>query len=255
MLHCCLCLFLSQRSTFGIVMSLTTAAFIATLWRFIGRWGKPSVIWSDHGTNFVRTARELKPLRENLETRQAISDYSSNQGIRWKFIPEQSPHFSGLWEAAVKSFKFHLKTIIGDVKVNLEDLTTITIQIEACLNSRQLAPLPENTDEIEALTPGHFIIRLPLEALPDPSSSHRPMTESKYWNFCQMLVQHFWQWWSSEYLGQLQRFSKWNTPSRNVQVDDVVCLRDGHMIPTKWLLTYVTAVHPGADGKVRVVTV
>ena len=27
------------------------------------------------------------------------------------------------------------------------------------------------------------------------------------------------------------------------------------MIPTKWPLSRVTAVHPGADGKVRVVTV
>ena len=39
------------------VASLTTAAFIATLRRSIARRGKPSMIWSDHGTNFVGTAR------------------------------------------------------------------------------------------------------------------------------------------------------------------------------------------------------
>ena len=42
------------------VSELTTAAFIATLRRFIGRRGLPDVIWSDHGTNFVGAARELK---------------------------------------------------------------------------------------------------------------------------------------------------------------------------------------------------
>ena len=61
--------------------------------------------------------------------------------------------------------------MVADVKVNFEELTTITTQIEACLNSWPLTPLPENTDEIEALTPDHFIIGHPLKALPDPSSS------------------------------------------------------------------------------------
>ena len=192
---------------------------------------------------------------KNPVTRQAIFDYCSNQGIHWKFIPEQSPHFGGLWEAAVKSFKFHLKRIVGDIKVNFEELTTITTQIEACLNSRPLTSLPENTGDIKALTPGHFIIGRPLEAVLDSSSSHQPMPESKRWHLCQTLVRHFWQRWSSEYMGQLQRFSKWSKPSRNVQVDDVVCLREEPMIPTKLPLAHVTAVHPGADGKVRVVTV
>ena len=65
------------------------------------------------------------------------------------------------------------------MKVNFEELTMLTTQIEACLNSWPLTQLPENTDEIETLTPGHFMIRCPLEVLPDSSSSHRLMPESK----------------------------------------------------------------------------
>ena len=52
--------------------------------------------------------------------------HCSNQGIQWKLIPEQSPHFGSLWEAAIKSYKFHLKRINGDVKVSFEELTMIT---------------------------------------------------------------------------------------------------------------------------------
>ena len=161
-----------------MVTSLTTAEFIVTLRGFTTRRGTPSVIWSDHETNFLGATRELKQFMENPEKGQAIFAHYSNQGIQWKFIPEQSPHFGGLWEAVVKSFKFHLKRIVGDVKVKFEELKNITTQIEACLNSRPLTPLPENTDEIEALTPDHFIIGCPSQALPDPSSSHRPMPES-----------------------------------------------------------------------------
>ena len=108
---------------------------------------------------------------------------------------------------------------------------------------------------MEALTPGHFIIGLPTEALTDPNLFHQPMPASKRWHLCQTLVRHFWQQWSLEYLGQLQRFFKWNPPSRNVQVDGIVCLREEQIVPVKWPLARVMAVNPGAYGKVRVVTV
>ena len=45
-----------------LVSELTTAASIATLRRFIGRRGIPNKIWSDHGTNFAGTEREIKEL-------------------------------------------------------------------------------------------------------------------------------------------------------------------------------------------------
>ena len=47
-----------------LVSDLTTDAFIASLRRFIARRGKPSSIWSDHGTNFVGAAREIKEFIE-----------------------------------------------------------------------------------------------------------------------------------------------------------------------------------------------
>ena len=191
-----------------MVTSLTIVAFIATLRRFIVRQGRLSMIWSDHGTNFIASARELEQLMKTSRNEASHFQYCSNQGIQWKFIPEQSSHFGALWEAAVKSFKTHLKQIVGDMKVNFEELTTITTQIEGCLNSRLLTLLPENTDETEALTPGHFIIRHPLKVVPDSGSSHQLMPELKRWHLCQTLVRHFWQRWSSEYLGQLQKFSK-----------------------------------------------
>ena len=49
--------------------------------------------------------------------------------------------------------------IVGDVWLNLEELTTALAQIEPCLNSRPLTVLPQPKDGIEALTPGHFLIR------------------------------------------------------------------------------------------------
>ena len=241
-----------------LVSDLTTEAFLAALRRFIARRGKPFLIWSDHGTNFVGAARELKELFQFLgeqRMQQVVSEFCTSQDIRWKFIPERGPHFGGLWEAAVKSMKTHLKRIVADVKLTFEELTTVLTQIESCLNSRPLTPLPDSDDGIEALTPGHFLVGRPLEALPDPFLSFQPNTLLRRWHLCQALVRRFWQRWSSEYLSHLNKFTKWNSPSRNFEVGDLVCLREDGLVPTKWPLARVVAVHPGADKLVRVVTV
>ena len=64
------------------------------------------------------------------------------------FIPQQAPHFGGLWEAAVKSMKTHLKKVVGNVKLTNEEMSTLLVQIEACLNSRPLVSIPNDDDRI-----------------------------------------------------------------------------------------------------------
>ena len=52
---------------------------------------------------------------------------------------------------------------------------------------------------------------------------------------------------------QLQRYSKWVKPMRDLNVGDVVCVRDENMAPTRWPLTLIIEVHPFVDGRVCVV--
>ena len=108
---------------------------------------------------------------KKTDTEQIITNFCAEEGIQWNFILEHAPHFGGLWEAAIKSFKRHFRRIMGDIRLSYEELTTVLTQIEACLNSRPLTPLPLLEDDIEALTPGHFLIGGPIEALLDPPQS------------------------------------------------------------------------------------
>ncbi len=239
------------------VSDLSSSAFIACLRRFISRRGKPHSIWSDHGTNFVGASRELKELVEFLERQKSsgkIPEFCASQGIRWNFIPERAPHFGGLWESAVKSVKTHLRRVMGNVKFTFEELTTVLTQIEACLNSRPLASLPCEGEGLEVLTPGHYLIGRPLEALPDSSPSP-PVSMLRCWVLTQSVVRHFWKRWSSEYLTCLRKFSKWHSPTRNLQTNDIVVLRDENFLPAKWPMGRIIGVHPGTDGTVWVVTV
>ena len=218
-----------------LASDLTTEAFIACLRRFVARRGKPSLIWSDNGKNFVGAKRELKELTEFLRSQQnqgIISDFCSMQGIQWDCIPQHGPHFGGLWEAAVKSFKNHLRRVAWNLRLTFEEMCTVLSQIEACLNSRPLTTLNE-ADTIEVLTLGHFIIGRPLESIPDPPESSRSPSLCQRWHLCQSVVHHFWKRWSDEYLINFCRFHKWHHSTQNLSVGDVVLLREDNVVPAK----------------------
>ena len=101
-----------------------------------------------------------------------------------------APHFGSLWEAAVKSFKYHFWRIVGGVQLTFEELTTVLTYIEACLNSRPLTPLPHPEDRNEAVTLGHFLVGALLEALPDTESPACSISLLRRWRLCQALVRH-----------------------------------------------------------------
>ena len=168
--------------------------------------------------------------------------------------PPHAPHFGGLWEAAVKSFKTHLCKVVGNVKLSFEETYTVLTQIEACLNSWPIAP-GSGDSGVQILTPGHFLVGRPLEALPDPSQSFKRLPLLKRWYLCQALVCHFWQRWSAEYLTSLRQFSKWHHLTRNIAVGDIVLLREDNTMSNTWPMGRITKVHQGQDGFVRTVTV
>ena len=129
-------------------------------------------------------------LKEQV-TQKAVSEFCSAHYIEWRFIPKHSPHFGGIWEAVVKSFKMRLKRVVGDVKLTYEEAITVLTQIESCLNSRPLVYTNALDDDgIEVLTPGHFLIGQPLTSLPDPATSFQSMSLLKRWHRCQCLVRH-----------------------------------------------------------------
>ncbi|CAB0038626.1 unnamed protein product [Trichogramma brassicae] len=121
---------------------LSTASLLGALTRFSGRRGRPSELWSDNATHFHRADLELRNALNNERLNWiTISDRLAEDGIKWSFIPPSAPHFGGLWEAAVKSFKAHLKRTLGPRRVTFEEMSTLLVSIEAVLNSRPLCPV------------------------------------------------------------------------------------------------------------------
>ena len=99
------------------VSDLTTEAFLATLNRFFSRRGLSSDLYSDNATNFVGAKNEIADIQRLLSSdkhNERVKQTLIDNRIAWHAIPPRSPHFGGLWEAAVKSFKQHLLRIVGN---------------------------------------------------------------------------------------------------------------------------------------------
>ncbi|XP_029162599.1 uncharacterized protein LOC114943090 [Nylanderia fulva] len=178
-------------------------AFIAALRRLISRRGVCASLYSDCGTNFVGADRQLGALFSAASADgHRIAAFAAQEKIRWHFNPPTAPNFGGLWEAAVKSMKHHLRRIICNATLTYEELATLLSQIEACLNSRPLQPLSDDPEDVAALTPGHFLIDSALSAVPEPSLKREPSRLSR-WQLLQQMRDHFWSRWASEYLHTL----------------------------------------------------
>ncbi|KMQ85188.1 hypothetical protein RF55_16392 [Lasius niger] len=239
-----------------VASDYTTEAFLAALRRFTARRGLCKDTFSDCGTNFVGADRQLQELfRASSPDGQRIAHAVSTDGMKWHFNPPSAPHFGGLWEAAVKSTKYHLRRVIGETTLTYEEMCTFLTQVEACLNSRPLQALSDDPSDFTALTPGHFLIGAPLLAVPEQSLLNEPENALTRWQLLQKMRDHFWEKWSREYINGLTSKSEWLKANAAPDVGALCLIKSETIPPSRWPLARIIQLHPGDDGIVRVVTV
>ncbi|KAH0814235.1 hypothetical protein GEV33_008556 [Tenebrio molitor] len=107
-------------------------------------------------------------------------------------------------------------------------MQTLLTQIEACLNSRSLTPLPSDPNDLNPLTPGHFLTGAPLNAIPEHDTTFTATN-------------------------RLSR--KWKRSTPDVIINALVIIREDNTPPVTWRMGRIIMTHPGTDGHVRVVTI
>ncbi|XP_038122432.1 uncharacterized protein LOC119771109 [Culex quinquefasciatus] len=241
-----------------LVSDLSTDAFVAALRRMISRRGCVQELHSNNATNFKGAHHELHELHKQFRDQlavQRIVQFCQEREIEWHFIPPDAPEFGGLWEAAVKSAKTHLKRIVGNAKLTYEEFSTVLTEIEAVLNSRPMFAVSNDPADPLVITPAHYLIGRPLTAPAEPSLEDLNANRLDRWQHLQLMREHFWRAWSREYLNTLQPRKKNLRAMPNVRVGMIVLLHDRVLPPLNWKLGRITAVYPGEDGFVRAVDV
>ncbi|XP_028398996.1 uncharacterized protein LOC114522501 [Dendronephthya gigantea] len=231
-----------------IVQDLSTDAFLHALRRFAAHHGWPATVISDNGTSFVGAEKELRELFK--EGRRQMEDFSVSHKFKWLFNTPLSPHQGGVFESMVKQTKSALKVIVGQQTLSWNEMSTVFAEVQCLVNSRPLGYPSDDANDLQPLTPNHFILGRATVDIPQG-----PFTEvknnRKRFEYTQSLVQQFWTRFQREYLQTLMRRTKWKRKERQFKCGDIVLVVDDNLARGKWNLARVIEVFPGKDGVIR----
>ena len=127
--------------------SLDMDSFILAFQRFSCRRCVPTNVYSDYGTNFTATERELR-LSINRWNQEILLSRLAQREIRWHFNPPAASHRGGSWEQIVQSVKITFAAIFGGVTMTDETFTTFLIEVERILNGRPITKVAADSRDV-----------------------------------------------------------------------------------------------------------
>ena len=225
------------------VMSLSTEAFINALERFISVRGRPSVIYSDNGSNFIGVANLFQKLNWSK-----IEESANTKRIKWIFNPPSAAWWGGWWERLIRTVKDLLKRMLGNAKLNSEQLRTWLAVVENVVNERPLTAVTEDTEDLVPLTPAMFLRGINTGSFPEGNLVASAFAETYHKR--QKLQKELKLRFRSEYLSLLVHKTK-EQPNKVPQVGDIVLVGDDDRKKIHWPLAKIIELFPGRDGVVR----
>lgn len=225
------------------VMSVSTEAFVNALWRFVNVRGRPKTVYSDNGTNFIGTTNLFNKLNwPDIERTAGIEQ------IKWIFNPPSAAWWGGWWERLIRTIKDLLKRMLGNSRVDCEQLRTCLSHVENVVNERPLTTVTEDQNDLIPLTPAMFLRGIRLGSFPEGWSSRFHMQQS--YQKQQSLLKELQDRFKREYLALLVQRAK-ECRTKTPKIGDVVLVGSDDRRRLQWPLARIVELIPGRDGVVR----
>ncbi|UYV62222.1 hypothetical protein LAZ67_1008299 [Cordylochernes scorpioides] len=227
-----------------LTKTVSTEGFLDTFRRFVARRGRPSIVYSDNGLNFVGCNNLFKKVNWNDVLR-----YATVQRIKWNFNPPTAAFWGGWWERLVGLMKQLIRKVLGDKTVSYEELQTVICEVESAMNSRPLTAISEESGLVP-ITPAKFMcdnascLFVPEADIVD--SKFLKESHGKVQRLRETIRQRF----RKEYLGFLRQNTRNKTKS--IKEGDVVLMEVDNKKRTEWPIGVIEKTYPGKDGIVRV---
>ena len=163
----------------------------------------------------------------------------------------------GVWERQIRTVKSVVSSLLKSSprRLDEESLRTFLAEAESIVNSRPLTLENLHDPESKPLCPNQILTMKTKVASPPPGVfQEEGMYCRKRWRVVQHLANAFWSRWRKEYLQLLQNRNKWSEKKRNLQIDDIVLMKEEGAPRGQWPMARVTETHEGEDGLVRSVS-
>ncbi|KAI4881114.1 hypothetical protein NFI96_016565, partial [Prochilodus magdalenae] len=235
-----------------LIESMDSSSCINALRRFFALRGPAKQLRSDRGTNFVGASAELS-MRPDDPKQVGTLKYLHDNGCTWEFNPPHASHMGGVWERMIGVARRILDSMLLLRKqrdLTHEVLCTLMAEVCAIINARPLVPISADPSLPVLLTPAMLITQKPGVSAPAGIFTEKDLFKCQ-WKQVQALANEFWTRWRNEYLHTLQSRRKWCTVTRDLQVGDVVLLKETQSPRNEWPMGLITAAFPSRDGKIR----
>ena len=145
---------LSRAVHLELATNLETTTFLSCLKRLIARRGRPSVIYSDNGSTFVKAAKWLKQARRDEE----LNRFLESHDIKWKFNLSRAPWWGGQFERLIGIVKTTMFKVIGRATPTWDELSEVLLDVEIQVNRSPLSYVEDDL-ELPILTPASFLFQ------------------------------------------------------------------------------------------------
>ena len=243
-----------------LLRSMTTQDFILAFVRFINRYGVPEQVYSDNAKTFIAGSTLL----EKIFLSSHFKSNFSHLNISFKTIPSYSSWYGALYERLIGVVKSCLYKTISKQIISFDCFITLLSDIQRSVNSRPLHYRSSHDDSFDVVTPNHFFLSAPnnlyssilleetnLEDL-DPSESISDMLATL--SFRESLLVKFNSVYFQKYLLSLKTNFREHSNDKRFKIGKVVLLKLPGRPRPYWSLAKITALHPGQDGEIRVVS-
>ena len=237
-----------------LASELSSDSTMMAIKRFIGRRGRPKIIYCDNCRNFKGVNNELKKLLKEVNYDELENNLARKE-IKFSFNPPTASHMGGAWERLILSVKCAINVVLKGQVFKEELLSTTLIEIEHCVNSRPLTHVSVDPRDQEALAPNHFLIGSSSCEIKLGSYDRRNLCSRQEWRLAQAFADSFWQRWLREYAPTLLSRKKWFDRSEGVGLNDIVLIVDLEAPRNVWRKGRVVELFPGKDEAVRSVRV
>ncbi|XP_059800316.1 uncharacterized protein LOC132377884 isoform X2 [Hypanus sabinus] len=215
--------------------------------------GQSVFVQTEHGNKLAQSAQDTISLK--TKDTKAFRD-EANNGVTPLPFREPRQRSPVNKEQAVKRFTSLRKTqkrkpeMQQRTRLAHEVLCTLMAEVTAIINAQSFLPESSDPENPFILSPS-MLLTQKAGAPPPPGDFSDKDLYKKQWRQVQALANQFWPRWRQKYLPLLQQRQKWTEPRRNLQVGDLVLLRDKQIARNSWPTARITATFPSGDGHVR----